>query len=84
MVRSIEQLEGLPAPWVYVGFTENPSAGNLRRIIDLFPFHFLQREMEKMDFLNHLELSWMWGHPLLQFEPIVTQGQYEAYLVILK
>lgn len=84
LVRSIEELERLPAPWVYVGFTENPSVNNLRRTIKFFPFPFLHREMDKMEFLNHLELSWMWSHPRLQFKSIAAEGQYRVYRITMK
>jgi hypothetical protein len=80
MIRTLEELEGIPnAELVYVGFEENFPVANLRAIACAVPAISLDTLIEKMSFLNHLSLSWMWDHPQLVFSEIVRYGHYVAY-----
>lgn len=81
VVTDLDQLSSIDAELVYLGFHENLAAENLRRIVQMVPIPILARQLEKMEFQDHLALSWMWDNPALVFGEPVREGHYFAYPV---
>jgi len=81
MIRSAADLERLDGPLVYFGFEENFSVHQLRRLAGLTRVEALQKQFDKMNFMNHLELSWMWDDRAFRFVEKARHGFYVAYEV---
>ncbi len=81
MIRTPEKLVALNTDLVYLGFEENFSVANLRTIIRSLPGISLESQLDKMTFINHLSLSWMWEHPQLVFLEQIRHGHYITYNV---
>ena len=81
VIRTPGELVTLKAPLVYLGFEENFSVSSLRAITRMVPGINLEKHFSKMNFMNHLTLSWMWDNPKLRFFELVRHGHYVAYAV---
>jgi hypothetical protein len=86
LLRDLDQLRAIDTPLVYVGFAEAMPIANLRRLAGWLPRTIgetLLRQLDALDTLEHLTLSWMWDAPELSFAPLDQEGNYLAYRVTL-
>lgn len=88
LLRTIEDLQQLDKEMIYIGFHETFAVTNLRAYILRIPFTPLRKKLlsqfEKMDFIDHLQLGWMWGDQQIDMQEIVRVGHYRAFKVLLK
>jgi hypothetical protein len=80
---SMAELEKIEGELVFVGFGENFMVANARRGLEFLPYIDSERLLPRDRFLDHFATSWMWGHPGIEFTPLVASGPYRAYTVTL-
>ena len=84
VIRSVEELTALATQLVYLGFEENFSVANLRATVSYVPFFDLKRQFQKVRFIDHLALSWMWDDPNVILTERFRRGYYRVYDVKLR
>jgi hypothetical protein len=84
VIRSVDELAALDTQLVYLGFEENFSVANLRAIVSYVPFFHLESQFQKVHFINHLALSWMWQDPNVILTERFQAGYYRVYDVKLR
>jgi hypothetical protein len=84
VIRSVEELTALDTQLVYLGFEENFSVANLRATVSYVPFFDLKRQFQKVRFIDHLALSWMWDDPNVILTERFRRGYYRVYDVKLR
>jgi hypothetical protein len=77
-VASRSDLERRPQPWLYIGWTYNPAALRIEKVLDGLglkqPSGVGARQLH-----NHLAASWVWYDSSLTLTPTDSLGQYRAY-----
>lgn len=80
-IGSHSDLVQRPQPWLYVGWTYNPTALRIGKVLGAL--HFGQPSgVGPRQYHNHLAASWVWYDSSLTLAPIDTLGQYRAYRVL--
>ena len=67
-----------PEPWEYIGWTYNPAALRLQRLLAVVG---LAPRLPGAELHNHLTGSWIWHDSTLRLTPIDQVGQYHVYQV---
>lgn len=76
-VGSRAQLNRFPRPWRYIGWTFNPPAVRLQRLLGTVGLHPALAKAGGLH--NHLAGSWVWLDPGLSWSSGYQLGQYHAY-----
>lgn len=78
-VDSLELLNQLPRPWIYVGWTYNPAVINLKERLQWFGIDYLKEIEQQEGLQDHIALSWIWSNPALRLKQIAQVGLYRAF-----
>jgi hypothetical protein len=81
---SLETLSDIPQPWIYVGWTYNPSVLALKERLHPLGIGYIERIETNLKLRNHLEQSWIWGNKDLRLRGIAGVGNYYGYRVLPK
>lgn len=80
-VGSLTHLDHLPRPWVYVGWTFNPTVLGIQKRLGLLHIRYGSKIERRDSLKDHLAESWMWTDPKLKLRPILQIGGYRAFRV---
>lgn len=78
-VDSLELLNQLPRPWIYIGWTYNPAVLNLRERLRWFGVDYLKEIEQQEGLQDHITLSWIWSDSALKLKQIAQFGLYKAF-----
>lgn len=78
-VDSLELLNQLPRPWIYIGWTYNPAVLNLKKRLRWFGVDYLKEIEQQEGLQDHITLSWIWSDPDLKLKQIAQLGLYKAF-----
>lgn len=80
-VATRSDLARRPQPWLYIGWTYNPSALRIEKVLNSLglerPSSVGARQLH-----NHLAGSWVWYDNSLTLTPAAALGQYRSYRVM--
>jgi dolichyl-phosphate-mannose-protein mannosyltransferase len=80
-VGSPADLRRRPSPWDYLGWTYNPAALRLERLLS--ELHLARVARAGIHSLHsHLAGSWIWYDSTLSLVPVASRGQYRVYRVL--
>jgi hypothetical protein len=78
---SLEAMSDIPQPWIYVGWTYNPTVLNLKERLRWFGIGYVERMETNEMLMNHLAQSWIWDHDDLSLREIAVAGRYYGFQV---
>jgi hypothetical protein len=76
------ELEGMPAPHVYVGWQYSPTVEALDRYLRPLHFGYLDDPVRRARLLDHLTPSWIWKSEAYLLRPIASHGPYRAFRIV--
>lgn len=78
-VGSFARLSPLPQPWIYMGWTYNPTLVQLQKRLEGLGMESLRHLVQYEGLKNHLTLSWIWSHPALVRRQVLRSGPYHGF-----
>ena len=79
---SLEGLSDIPQPWIYVGWTYNPTILTLKERLRWLRIGYLEGIESRERLMNHLAQSWIWGQDDLRLGEIAVAGRYYGFQVV--
>jgi hypothetical protein len=79
---SLEELSAVPQPWVYIGWTYNPTVLALKERLRWLRIGYIARIELDERLRNHLEQSWIWDQDDLRLREIAMIGRYYGFQVV--
>lgn len=79
---SLEALLDIPQPWIYVGWTYNPTILTLKERLRWLRIGYLEGIESRERLMNHLAQSWIWGQDHLRLGEIAVAGRYYGFQVV--
>jgi hypothetical protein len=81
---SLKELSSHPQPWIYVGWTYNPSVLALKARLRWLGIRYIERIETNEKLRNHLAQSWIWDNNDLRLQQIAAVENYQSYQVVPK
>lgn len=78
---TLSTLDQFPRPWVYVGWTYNPTVLRLKQWLSHLGLARWMPIDERRALLDHLTPSWIWSATTLTRELLDAEGPYRAFAV---
>jgi len=79
---SAASLDKLPRPWIYVGWSYNPTVVRLKNRLASLGLAGLAPVDERRQLLDHLTPSWIWSATDLRLVPLDHENLYHAFEVL--